>query len=107
MVKPRHTSPDASRRYASSLRRTFFLVDDARPPSRCRISSNIGSVTLTEGVLQENTGLGLEVVDCQQVVTSAGDDGGDTSLGLMAPGDEVRRNFGAMPGLRTTVWQYR
>lgn len=87
------------KRNALSLRRTIFVVDDARPSFRCRVSSNIGSVTLTEGVLQENTGLGLEVVDFQQVVASTGDDGGGNSLDLVAPGDKVRRNFDIMPKL--------
>lgn len=53
-------------------------------------------MTVTEGILQENNGLGLEVVDCQQVATSTGDGGGDISLDLMAPSDEVRRNFNVL-----------
>lgn len=49
-------------------------------------------MTLTEGVLQENSGHGFEVVDCQHV-NSTGSDSEDPSLDLMAPGNEVRRNL--------------
>ncbi len=53
--------------------------------------SNTGSVTLTGGIVEEETGLGLEIVDCQDIMSAAGNSSVATSLELLAPGDEVRQ----------------
>lgn len=61
---------------------------------RRSLRSNTGSVTLTDGSLQQSTDLGLKVVDCMNAISSAGNAGAAASLDLMAPGDDVRwENF--------------
>lgn len=60
-------------------------------------------MTLTEGILQEDNGLGFEVIDCQQTETSSGN--GDALLDVMAPGDEVRLNLAAMQNSVVAVQQ--
>ena len=71
--------------------------------TRGHIFSNTGSVTLASGILQQESGLGLEIVDCRDAVTAAGDRSEDASLDALAPGNEVRRESGRSSSSGTCV----
>lgn len=87
------TSQDHTQASLAKSQKNGCRKIDCRPvqPLCYHNNSNTGSVTLTGVIVQEETSLGLEIVNCQDVMSAAGDSSGDTSLELLAPGDEVRQ----------------